>query len=124
MQTQERRNSTRVPYPSKGFAILGSRHIDLTTQDISLGGALVKFPEPCTLKVGSEIRLSLDIGFNGWSTVCRTTTDDDSTLCGLKFEGINRASYFALGISILNYRKSLTDKPSGQKLTMKPFGRR
>ena len=113
MQTQERRNSRRVPIFSKGVAILAGDDVALTTHDVSLGGALVKFSAPHTLKAGTAIQLSLDVGFIGQSTVCRVITNNDPTLCGLKFDDINHASYLRLGINILNYQKTLIEKISG-----------
>ncbi|MBI3901532.1 MAG: PilZ domain-containing protein [Nitrosomonadales bacterium] len=106
MQTKEYRHSHRVPCHAKGIALQNGRHIILETHNISLGGALVRFPEPHTLEIGSEIHITLDIGFNGRSIVCRTATDNASTLYGLKFDSPNRAGYFALGNQIIRYRKS------------------
>jgi hypothetical protein len=103
MQAQERRSNRRVSLSSKGYAILGSNDIDLTTHNISLGGTLVEFAAAHHLMEGMAIRVSLDFGFMGQAFVCHATTDN-TTLCGLKFDHFDHASNLMLGNNLLNYR--------------------
>ena len=104
MQPQERRSTSRIPLSSKGYAILDNNDIDLTTHNISLGGALVEFAMNHHLREGMAIRVSLDFGFMGQAVVCHATADN-STLCGLKFDHFDHASNLMLGNNILNHRE-------------------
>jgi hypothetical protein len=106
MQTQERRSNSRISLSSKGYAILDSDDIDLTTHNISLGGSLVEFAASHhLLREGMAIRVSLDFGFMGQAVVCHTLTDS-TTLYGLKFDHFDHASNFMLGNNILNYKEA------------------
>ena len=113
MQTQERRHTSRISLPSKGYAMLGNRDIDLTAHNISLGGSLVEFAAPLNLSKGMAIRVSLDLGFKGQAIICHAATGDASVY-GLKFDLFDHASHLMLGSHLLNYREPGKTGGTGQ----------
>lgn len=104
MQTQERRSASRIALSSKGYAILDNKDIDLTTHNISLGGALVEFAVPQQLQEGMAIRVSLDFGFKGQAIICHAMTGD-TALFGLKFDRFEHASHLMLGYNLMNLQE-------------------
>lgn len=101
MHIHERRIGNRFPLKLQGNAIIRGHHFDLTTHDVSQGGALVKFFTSSSLQKGTKINIRLNIGFIGRALICRINTHDNCDLYSVKFDRFDSFSDLLL-IAYLN----------------------
>lgn len=86
MPVQERRDAQRFPMALSGCAVINGNCVDIKTQDVSQGGALVKFVTHTFLKTGTKLLVRLNFGFLGRAIICRIASRDNRALYGLKFD--------------------------------------
>jgi hypothetical protein len=107
MDIQERRSAKRFPLELKGSVFINGINIDLKTHDVSLGGTLVEFVTPSSLKGATKVRVRLNIGFSGRAIVCRVNTHDNCTLHGLKFDRFDFYSDLVLNAYLVQHQQHL-----------------
>ena len=112
MHIQERRDAPRFPLDSTGCAIINGSNVDLTTHDVSQGGALVEFLAAPSLKKGMKLRVHLNIGFIGRAIVCRVNTRNNRTLYSLKFDRFDFYSDLALSAYFVKYEHQRSGVPT------------
>lgn len=107
MHRQERRSAERYLLDTRGCAIIDGSNVDLRTYDVSQGGAQVEFLTPHSLKVGTKLRVRLNIGFIGRAIVCRVDKRNSRTTYGLRFDRFDFHSDLALGAYFVKYGRQL-----------------
>jgi hypothetical protein len=108
MHIQERRSADRFSMDSTGCAIIDGSNVDLKTHDVSLGGALVEFIAPLSLKKGARLRIHLTIGFIGRATICRINSRNSRTLYSLKFDRFDFYSDLVLSAYFVKHENHLS----------------
>ena len=92
----------------EGYAILDGIKTRLKTLDVSQKGALVEMAgiQPFMEAMELDIHLDmghLDMGFKGMAAICRVKADNNSTLCGVRFNRFDAHSDLLLAAHIARF---------------------
>ncbi len=87
----------------EGYAILDGIKTRLKTLDVSQKGALVEMAGIQPFMEAMELDIHLDMGFKGMAAICRVKTDNNSTLCGVRFNRFDAHSDLLLAAHIARF---------------------